>query len=600
VHELWHGQRAAYELEKRYVRKDGELAWVLLSVSAVQEAGGATRHVIAQVQDITERRAADAARRIQDLRYRAIAEATSDLIVLTDLTGVVEYLSPSAARYGWRPDDIVGQRFIDRLHPEDIAGVEAGARRLLKSGGLDRLRWRARRGDNGEWRWFESHATVLRGEEGAEAKILDVVRDIHDQVKAARRNAAARAAAEEAVKVKSQFLANISHEIRTPLTAVLGFADVLRRRSDLPSDAADEIERIHVAGRGLLALVNDVIDFSQLEADQFVVRPRPTRLTDLTDEVIAVFSEAARAKDLSLSAAIDPTLPDVCSLDPDRVRQMLFNLVGNAIKFTSHGGVDLRILAHDRPDWIHFEVADSGPGIPREMQPQLFRRFSQVDGARNRGHGGAGLGLAITRGIVETMGGEVTLQSAPGLGSTFRLGFPAPACSREEESATAGKLPSIAAARVLVVDDNPVNRMVAEKLLAVLGVSVVAVESGEQALDVLSRAVFDVVLMDIRMPLMDGPETLYRLRSTPGPNQATQVVAFTADTERDEGAFARFDGLLGKPIDAAAMAACIAQVLARGRTGMRGSRRSAGRPASCDKFGQSAEPSGGAGFRAPA
>lgn len=560
IFDLWHGRIDRYELEKRYVRKGGATVWVLVSVSAVRNPDEAISHFIVQVQDITKRREAEAARRAGDLRYRAITEATSDVVVMTDLNGIVEYVSPSAGRYGWRTEDVVGHSFLDRLHPEDVAVVEEGTRRLFRYGEVSPLRWRARRGDDGDWRWFESRPSILLSE-GDQPKIIDVVRDIHDQVEADKRSAAARAAAEEATKVKSQFLANISHEIRTPLTAVLGFTELLTRRSDLPSEAEDQLRKIDIAGRGLLALVNDVIDFSKLEANQFEIRPRPTDLRELVAEVVAIFSAAAGAKSLSLLTQVDEGLgPRSC--DPDRIRQMLCNLVSNAIKFTSAGSVQISLRSDVSGDGVIFEVTDTGPGISLEARSNLFKRFSQVNGERNRNHGGAGLGLAITRGMAETIGGEVSLQSAPGLGSTFQLCLPAPAVTTFEAE-TSHVTTDISGASVLVVDDNAANRAVAQEILAILGVNAVCAESGEQALLILQDTTFDAILMDIRMPQMDGPEKLYRLRNRFGPNQRAPVIAFTADVERSETAFADFDGFVAKPIDTVALVRTLAEAFGR-------------------------------------
>lgn len=194
---LRRGDVPSYEMEKRYIRKDGTLAWVLMSVSMVHDADGKLLHYISQAQDISARKEAEAAHRASERRYRQIAEATSDIIVLTNLNGELDYISPSVRQFDWNPDELVGTRFIDRLHPDDVKTVRKGIRRLLESGVVERLRWRARHGDAGDWRWFESHACIIADEDGKPVTILDVVRDINDQVAAAERSADARAAAEE-------------------------------------------------------------------------------------------------------------------------------------------------------------------------------------------------------------------------------------------------------------------------------------------------------------------------------------------------------------------------------------------------------------------
>lgn len=552
------GECETYDVEKRYLRPDGGVAWVLLSVSAIRNLDGSIRHFLGQAQDIGARRTAEAALRASEARYRTIAETTSDIIVLTNLRGFVEYVSPAVRLVGWRPEDLIGKRFVDRLHPEDIPVVKSGVGRLLETGSVDRLRWRARHGDTGEWRWFESNANLMRDDDGKVTTILDVVRDVHNQVVAAAEIAAARAAAEQAAQAKSQFLANITHEIRTPLTAVLGFTDLLRRRGDLPAEAADQIERIEWAGRGLLALVNDVLDFSKLEAGRFEIRATPTNLRALGEEVAAIFHQTAQAKGLDLALVLDPRLDDAVLLDPDRLRQMLLNLVGNALKFTTEGRVAVTIGQDARDGWIRIEVSDTGPGIPLNAQAELFQRFSQVDGTRARGHGGAGLGLAITRGIAEAMGGEVALESASGAGATFILRLPAPVVEAEAAD-SAPEAPGLSGLRVLVVDDNAANRVLAEQMLSILGVRATTADGGEAGLRLLAEARFDVVLMDLRMPGIDGVETLQRLRATTGPNRETPVLAFTADPEAEAAACEDFAGVVGKPIDPVALALALSR-----------------------------------------
>jgi CheY-like chemotaxis protein len=245
-------------------------------------------------------------------------------------------------------------------------------------------------------------------------------------------------------------------------------------------------------------------------------------------------------------------------VDGDRLRQMLINLVGNAIKFTDEGSVTVRI-APAGPGGVAIEVVDTGPGLDDEAQAILFQRFTQIDGSMTRQHGGTGLGLAISRGIAEAMGGAVSVTSVPGEGATFRVDLPAPAADLPEELDGGEVAMSIDGIRVLVVDDNPVNRELSRRILEAAGAEVTDAPDGAEALVQLSQLPVDVVLMDLRMPVLDGRAALRALRETPGPNQDVPVLAFTADADLEgEGDLDGFDGLVRKPIQPLDMYGAIA------------------------------------------
>jgi PAS domain S-box-containing protein len=549
------GEIDSYRMEKRYVRSDRSVVWVHLTVTMLRRADGSPKHYVAQVEDLTHRRAAEQALAESEDRYRLIAENTSDMIVMSDLNGVALYATPSANRAGWTPGELVGGSFTIRTHPDDADNVKRAFRKLLKTGEGERVRWRARHHLTGEWVWVESNPSLLRDPEtGKPTGFLDAVRDIHEQMAQEEALAEARVRAEAAAAAKSQFLANMSHEIRTPLTAVLGFARLLKEVDGLPDAAQAYVGKIVGAGNGLLAIVNDILDFSKLEAGRFEIRPRPTDPVQACRETLELFSGQAEAKGLSLNLEIASGLPNIAMLDGDRLRQMLINLLGNAVKFTQAGGVTLRVGPGPMADHMSLEVADTGPGLDETAQAALFQRFTQIDGSMTRQHGGTGLGLAICRGVAEAMGGAVSVDSVLGRGSTFRVVVPAPAAELPPELAEESAAPSIDGVRVFVVDDNAANRELARRLLQAAGAEVEDAESGEAALERLAMVPHDVVLMDLRMPGLDGRGALKRLRATPGPNQHIPVLAFTADADlAAEGDLAGFDGLVRKPIQPLAM-----------------------------------------------
>ncbi|WP_293345253.1 PAS domain S-box protein [Phenylobacterium sp.] len=561
LRQLSAGEINSYRMDKRYVRADGEQVWVRLAVSLVREADGAPKHYVAQVEDQSERRAAEHALRESEARYRLIAENTSDMITMTDLTGRTLYASPSVRQAGVRPEDLEGRSFAYSIHPDDERDVRRAFRALLAEGGTKRVRWRGHDANTGGWLWLESNASLVRDPEtGEPTGFLDVIRNIALQVEQEEIVASARAEAEAAAVAKSQFLANMSHEIRTPLTAVLGFTNLLREM-ELPESAAGYVRRIAGAGNALLAIVNDILDFSKLEAGKFEIRPRPIRLAEVCEETLQLFSIQAEVKGLTTRFEAAPGLPRAAMVDGDRLRQMLINLVGNAIKFTEEGSVTLRI-APAGADRVAIEVADTGPGLDDEAQAQLFQRFTQIDGSMTRQHGGTGLGLAISRGIAEAMGGAVSVTSIPGEGATFRVELPAPAADLPEELEGAQATMSIDGIRVLVVDDNPVNRELSRRILEAAGVEVSDAPDGAEALTLLAQLPVDVVLMDLRMPVLDGRAALRALRGTPGPNQDVPVLAFTADADLEgEGDLDGFDGLVRKPIQPLDMYGAIAAAI---------------------------------------
>lgn len=558
------GEIESYTLDKRYVGKDGGLVWGRLAVSMVRSPDGMPTHYIAQVQDQTDQHRAETALRESEARHRAIGEATVDVITIARLDGTLTFVSPSVRQIGYEPEALVGSTFAANVHPDDRKAAWRSLQALMQGGPCRRHRWRARHGLTGEWLWMDSAPSLTRDPEtGQPNGLIDVVRDISRQVEQEEALKAAREAAEAATAVKAEFVANMSHEIRNPLTAVLGFTDMLRKSTALaPRDRA-HVERIAAAGSALLAIVNDVLDISKLESGMATIRPTVTALAEVARESLLLFEGQAAAKGLGLVFEVDEDLPPIALIDGDRLRQVLINLVANAVKFTDAGTVTLRVLRIGGAQ-VRFEVSDTGAGLSEADCARLFQRFSQIDGAVSGRRGGAGLGLAICKGLTEAMGGAIGVESAVGLGSTFHVTLPlAPAPASAPSGSSAGAT-SLAGIRVLVADGQPANRELAALHLQPLGARVSAVESGMAALDRLAAQPFDVVLLDLRMADLDGPEVLRRLRGTPGPNQDIPVLAFTAEAPGDPAAApAGFDAVVGKPIDAAALAGALAGAVRR-------------------------------------
>lgn len=374
--------------------------------------------------------------------------------------------------------------------------------------------------------------------------------------------AAARDAADRASLHKTQFLSRMSHELRTPLNAVLGLAQLLAGDSSLGPEQRRKAETLEQAGRHLLAILNDVLDISRIEAGRFLPEPRPLRLREFLDTTLALVRETAAAREIELSLRLSPALPPVVAADPLRIRQVLMNLLANAIRFTPPGGrVTLEVAPRD--GMVGFAVTDTGGGVPAELRPHLFEEFAQASGDEARS--GTGLGLAISAALAGAMGGRLTHEDGPqDRGSRFTLVLPLPTTEMGEEAPPSlPVLPAPQGLSILVVDDIATNRLVAAELLRAAGHRVVQAPSGLAALTLLEQEPLpDLILMDERMPGLDGSATVRRIRAMPGPAADLPIVALTADVlsgQVQNMMAAGFDDHLAKPVERGALLAALAR-----------------------------------------
>ncbi|QSA98904.1 PAS domain S-box protein [Methylococcus sp. EFPC2] len=539
--------------EWTYIRKDGRRLPVLLTVSTLREDGGPIMGYLGIAVDLTERKRSEsllaeqeALQRKNAERLQLATEAAGVGVWEYDLTtGQLSWDDSMIAIYGKDRATLANAyaTWRDSVLPEDRPAAEAALQDSIERGRPFDTRFRIRRGD-GEVRVIRALARVHHDESGRATRMVGTNEDISADVAAQealrdgtqqleKANAElmdARAQAEHMAQVKSDFLANMSHEIRTPMNAILGLAYLLGK-SELSPPVRDMVQKIHHAGRSLLGLINDILDFSKIEAQRLKIEEVPFGLGEVLDNVATIMSSAVGAKGIEVVVGSAPAGCDALKGDPLRLGQVLINLTSNAIKFTEQGEVVVAITRVDNGGdrvRLSFAVRDTGIGIPLDKQKEIFSPFAQGDTSTTRRFGGTGLGLAISRRLVELMGGELRVASTPGVGSEFSFEI-----SFEKIDANGCATPSMALQRVLIADDHALARNMLTERANSLGWNAEAVDSGRAAIASVedsrtSDKPFDVLLLDWRMPEVDGLAAAASIRDMLGDEQRPIIVMVTA------------------------------------------------------------------------
>ncbi len=499
--------------------------------------------------------------RRNEIFYRSLWDTAHDAIVITGAGGAIDYANPAAQTvFGRSLEQLTGVPLAQLLaRSSPAADVEAFSQYL--EGGISKRDWSA-----AELTFTHGDGTVFPAEISVDAMTVEnhhacllFIRNITVRKQTEQALVAARVSAEAANRAKTQFLTNMTHEIRTPMNGIMGMAEILQREP-LNDTAQSYVEKIHRSGRALLGVINDVLDFSKIETGTLDMERVVFDLPQVLRDVYDLYEESARAKNIDLHCEAPRTLTPFVFGDPSRLRQMLSNLVANAVKFTENGRIEMRATP-EGADQVRFEVRDTGIGIALEKQNAIFDAFSQADGSTTRRFGGAGLGLTITRQIVQLMGGKIGVTSEPGKGSCFWFTISLPRSAQRTTMNDTLNLPTAAAAiarprfdgkRILLVEDDESNAEIATVLLELLGPKVQLAANGALAVAAYRNGIFDLVLMDCQMPVMDGLEATRQIRALEQVSgQHTPIVALTAHSfagYREECIAAGMDDYMTKPV----------------------------------------------------
>ncbi|MDX2273781.1 MAG: PAS domain S-box protein [Cyanobacteriota bacterium] len=559
---LWNdliaGKRNYYQLEKRCVRKDKQTIWTRLTVALINDQQGSPQLSLGILEDITARKKIEESIRQQREFLVTLLDTSPDLIVVRDRQNRTILANLAYAQfYGLNRNHLINSLESEHLLAEVWQQVILENQQVLSTGQELRSAEENQVNQQGEGRFLQwiKRPMQIPGED--QACVLTIGTDITELKKAEQIQQQAREVAEAANKAKSTFLANMSHELRTPLNAILGFSQLLSRDPHLTDKQKDTVATINRSGEHLLNLINSVLDMAKIEAGKIVLQESAFDLLTMLKTLQEMLNVRAKAKNIYLTFDLDPQLPTALITDENKLRQVLINLIGNAIKFTKAGGVTLQVrqLAKGDPCTIQFAVVDTGMGMTPEELSMLFQAFVQTDTSKKVSEG-TGLGLAISREFVKLMGGDIHVTSQKGQGTTFsfpiqaRRAEPAQIQDTGSQPKVIGLVAGQPSYRLLIVDDRPENQQVLAELLRLVGLNQIKTASnGQEAIDIWQAWDPHLIWMDIQMPVMDGNEATRYIKAHLG-SRSTKIIALTASAfEQDRATILAngCDDFVGKP-----------------------------------------------------